>query len=261
MLRLIALAATLVVAGTSAAIAASFPHCAGFVEIEHATVERVEKNGVLILRDGRAVHLEAIRLPGGAADHAPQFLADQALATLSGLSVGRALTLTAVPPKEDRYDRVRAQVFDGNTWVQLEMLRRGLARVNIAADRVECASDLYDAEAQARNAHAGLWSSSAYAIRSVSSVTSDVGTFQLVEGTVISAEIRDGRAWLGFGTGLKGDFAAVIASDDLRTYRSMGVNPRGYAGKTVLVRGIVQNLSGPVIAVANPVQVQVIAQP
>src|SRR5215510_4419557 len=135
------------------------------------------------------------------------------------------------------------------------MLKRGLARVSITADRVECASDLYEAEAQARAARAGLWSSSAYAIRQVAAVATDVGTFQLVQGRVVSAEIRDGHAWLAFGTGLKGDFGALIAADDLRTYRAMGVDPRGYAGKTVLLRGIVQNLSGPAIAVASPVQV------
>jgi hypothetical protein len=133
--------------------------------------------------------------------------------------------------------------------------------VNIAADRVECASDFYDAEAQARGARVGLWSSSAYAIRPVTSVASDVGTFQLVQGRVVAAEIQDGRAWLGFGTGLRGDFSVLISPDDLRTYRAMGVDPRGYAGKTVLVRGIVQNMSGPAIAVASPVQVQVIGAP
>lgn len=261
MLKSLALGATLVVALYSIATAATIPECAGPVEIGRATVVRVEKNGALILQDGRAVHLEAIRLPAGAADHAPQFLADQALAALAGLSVGHALTLAAVPPKEDRYDRVRAQAFDGDLWLQLEMLRRGLARVNIAPDRVECAGELYDAESQARTARTGLWSMSAYAVKTATSIASDVGTFQLVEGRVASAEVHDGRAWLGFGTGLKGDFSALIAPDDLRTYRAMGVDPRGYAGKMVLLRGIVQNMSGPTIAVATPVQVQVIDVP
>ena len=259
MFRSMTLFAALFGALTATASAASLPACAGAVEIDRASVVRVEKNGALILRDGRAVHLEGIRMPGGATDRAPQFLAEQALATLSELSVGHVLTLTAIPPKEDRYDRVRAQAFDGSAWLQLEMLKRGLARVSVAADRVECANDLYGAEAQARTARAGLWSISAYAIRPVGSVVADVGTFQLVEGKVAYAEIRDGRAWLEFGTGLSGEFSAVIAPDDLRTYRAMGVDPRGYAGKTVLVRGIVQNLSGPAIAVANPVQIQVIA--
>src|SRR5215472_1743688 len=107
--------------------AAALPECAGPVEIERAHIVRVEKNGALILRDGRAAHLEGIRLPQGAIDHAPQYLAEQALAALSQLTVDQDLTLTAVPPKEDRYDRVRAQAFLGDDWLQRELLRRGLA--------------------------------------------------------------------------------------------------------------------------------------
>jgi micrococcal nuclease len=240
------------------AMSSGLPECAGPVEIASAQIARVEKNGVLILRDGRAAHLEGIRLPAGAFDHAPQFLSDQALAALSELVVGKSLALTAILPKEDRYDRVRAQAFNDDVWIQVELLKRGLARVNISPDRVECADELYAAESQARAARAGIWSLSAYAIRSAENVMPDLGTFQIVEGKVLSAEVRDGRAWLDFGTGLRGGFAGVISSDDLRTYRIMGVDPRGYEGKTVRVRGIVQNLSGPAIAIANPIQVEVI---
>jgi endonuclease YncB( thermonuclease family) len=235
------------------------PDCAGPVEISHVTVVRVEKNGALILSDGRAIHLEGIRLPHGSADKAPQFLADQALATLSDLTVGHGFEFAAVPPKEDRYDRVRAQAFDGGIWLQQEMLKRGLARVSLAPDRVECASELYAAEGAARVARAGIWSSSAYAVRSAPTETGDIGTFQLVQGRVLSANVRDGKAWIDFSDA-NGSFSAFIAPEDMRTYREMGVDPRAYTGKTILVRGIVQNASGPAIAVANPIQVEVLGQ-
>ena len=153
---LLALAALLVPQGANAR-----PACAGAVEIEHANIVRVEKNGALILADGRAAMLEGIRLPEGAADHAPPALAAEARAMLAKLIVGHALTLTAVPPKEDRYDRIRAQAFMDENWLQKDMLARGLARVSIAPDRVECADQLFDAETEARNLHQGLWSSPA----------------------------------------------------------------------------------------------------
>lgn len=240
-----------------AASALARPDCAGPIEISRVDVVRVEKNGALILHDGRAVHLEGVRLPRGSADKAPQFLADQALATLRELSVGHELAFTAVAPKEDRYDRVRAQAFDGDRWLQLELVKRGLARVSIAPDRTECADELYAAEKGARMARAGIWSSSAYAVRSAPTETGDFGTFQLVEGRVLSASIHDGKAWLDF-SGAHGAFSAFISPEDMRTYRDMGVDPRAYEGKTILVRGIVQNVYGPAIAVANPVQVQVL---
>jgi micrococcal nuclease len=242
-----------------AATASGRPDCAGPIEISAATIVRVERNGALILRDGRAAHLEGIRLPAGSNDHAPQFLADQALAALIQLTVGRRLDLAAVPPKEDRYDRVRAQAFHDDEWVQSELLRRGLARVSIAPDRIECADELYAAEKGARAKRTGLWSSSAYAIRGPADVVRDSGTFQIIEGRVEAADVKDGQAWLDFESARRERAAAVILPDDLRTYRRMGVDPRGYVGKTVRIRGFVQNLpSGPAIAIANPIQVEVV---
>ena len=130
------------------------PDCAGNVEIAHAHVVRVEKNGALVLEDGRAVMLEGIRLAG--ADGGPQELSDRALSALREMALAGPVTFSAVPPKEDRYDRVRAQAF-GDVWFQTALLERGLARVEIAPDREECAPDFYEAEARVRGASLGLW--------------------------------------------------------------------------------------------------------
>jgi hypothetical protein len=163
-----------------------------------------------------------------------------------------------VAPLEDRYGRIRVQAFTGDNWVQAQLLTRGLARVSIAPDRVDCAAELYEAEAKARKSHAGLWSSPSYAPRSPAALDRDLGTFQLVEGRVASVSERSGSAWLEFDAPAGSRFAAFIAEDDLRTFRAMGVEPRGYAGRSVRVRGIVQDLLGPAISLANPIQVEVI---
>src|ERR1700742_738280 len=83
----------------SAAIAAPrfIPDCAGSVEIAHAHIVRVEKNGALILEDGRAVMLEGIRLAG--TDGGPPELADRALSALREMALAGPVTFTAVPPK------------------------------------------------------------------------------------------------------------------------------------------------------------------
>ena len=72
----------------------------------------------------------------------------------------------------------------GDVWLQLELLRRGLARVQIAPDRDECAPDFYEAEQSARAAKLGLWASAAYAIRKPDNLANDIGSFQIVEGRV-----------------------------------------------------------------------------
>jgi endonuclease YncB( thermonuclease family) len=242
--------------------AAALPQCAGGVEISDGQLLRVEKNGAVILSDGRAIHLEGIRLPAGALDHAPQSFADKALAALPALLGKRPFTLTAVPPKEDRYDRVRGQLFaaDG-TWIQVALLKAGLARVSIAPDRTECATELFAAETQGRAAHAGIWSLPTYALRTPATVTRDSGTFQIVEGKVLNADLKNGRAYLNFGADWRSDFTVTIDPQDMPNFRNAGVDPRNYAGQIIRVRGIVQSLNGPEIEVANPQDIEVISGP
>jgi endonuclease YncB( thermonuclease family) len=229
------------------------------VEIGDAPIVRVEHNDVLILNDGRALHLEGIRVPRADQDHAPQALDDQAFDALNALAKNQDVVARAVWPKEDRYDRVRSQVFtkDG-TWLQIEMLRRGLVRVDLAPDRGECYREFYDAEGVARAARLGLWSSPAYAIRTPDAARADVGTFQIVLGKVLSTDVRDGRAYLNFGPDWKTDFTVTISPDDMKTFRRMGVDPLGYRDRLVRVRGIVQWLNGPEIEIGNPKQIELL---
>ncbi len=241
------------------ACAAPLPSCAGPVEIADGQLLRVERNGAVILTDGRATHLEGIRLPGGAADRAPQAFADQAISTILALLHKGPLTLTAMPPKEDRYDRVRGQIFAGGAWVQLELVKKGLARVAIAPDRTECYTELYEAEAQARASHAGLWAVPAYALRTPDTVGRDVGTFQIVQGIVKNADVKNGRAYLNFGADWRTDFTVTIEPEDMPNFRRLGVDPRAYTGQMIRVRGLVQSLNGPEIELANPQSVEVVS--
>jgi hypothetical protein len=252
-----ALSALFVVAAATGARAETIPDCAGAVEVAHLPVVRVEQNGALILKDGRAALLEGIRLP--AADRAPKAFADRALAALTEMAVGHDLTLTALRPKEDRYGRIRVQAF-GDEWLQTALLRRGLARVDLAPDRGECASELYAAEREGRAARAGLWALPGYAIRTPASVGSgDNGAFEIIEGRVVDAEVRDGRAFLDFGADYRHDFTATISPDDMKTFRAGHADPRDWQGKNVRVRGIVELYGGrPEIELSSPLQVETV---
>jgi len=225
-------------------------------------VVRVEKNGDLVLADGRAVRAEGLLLPAGSADHAPAYLAQQAIVALDDLTRGRTVTLSVFVPKEDRYGRLRAQIFfpqaADEPWLQVAMLRRGFARVSIAPDRRECASQLYAAEADARRKHYGIWATEFYAVRTPQDLEGTLGTFQIVEGRVLSTGLKDGRAFLDFGTNWRKDFKVTIAPEDMKRFRDAGVDPRSYEGLTVRVRGFVDQLGGPEIAVASPAAIEVV---
>jgi len=257
-----AVSAAVLASAAAGGTASALPACAGAVEIGNAPVVRVERTDeLLVLRDGRAVHLEGVRFPHAKQDHAPEFIADQAYDAIDTMARDRTLVVTAIAPKEDRYGRIRGQVFDpagGDLWLQVALLKAGDVRVEIAPDRTDCAAELYAAEAGARAAHLGLWAQPAYAIRGPQSLGGDTGTFQIVQGTVLSAAVKDGRAYLDFGTDWKSDFTVTISPDDMANFRHDGVDPRLYAGKTVRVRGIVQQYDGPEIEIADPKQVEVL---
>ena len=222
----------------------------------------MEKNGAIIFDDGRAIHAEGILLPAGAADRAPEVLVSQALGLMSQLAHGHLVTITAMQPKEDRYGRVRAQIFMPDNakdqWLQTALLRRGLARVSLAPDRHECAAELLAAEAQARATKTGLWTYPAYVIRTPTNMARDVGTFQVVEGKVVSAALRGGRAFLDFGSDWHTDFTVSISPDDMERFRAAAVDPRSFAGKTVRVRGWVESRDGAEIAVAVPESIEIV---
>ncbi len=158
----------------AATLAMPLPDCAGAVEVAQAHIVRVERNGALILNDGRAILLEGIRLPG--ADRPTDPIAAKALDTLRELAMKEALTLTTTPPKQDRYGRIRVQAF-GIVWLQTELLKRGLARVTITPDRQECSPDFYEAEMEARNAKRGLWALPEFAVRQAEIASGTGGKF------------------------------------------------------------------------------------
>ena len=243
------------------ALAMPLPDCAGEIAVAKAHVARVEGDGVLILDDGHAAILEGIRLPGADRPAAPA--AQQALQILQQFAVGTSLVLTSTPPKQDRYGRIRVQAFD-HVWLQMALLERGLARVEIAPDREECAPDLYEAEAKARKASLGLWALPQYAVKQATSLSFDLagnltGSFQLVEGRVANVGVHDGRAFLDFQDDYRQGFSATVAPEDRKAFRNAGFALEDLAGRHVRLRRAIEEFGGrPEIALSNPYQIEIL---
>jgi hypothetical protein len=243
-----------------AVFAVMIPACAGRVAVAQAPVMRVQRSGVLMLAQGRAVILEGILLPQAADDG--RLLADSAFVALSRMADEGSVTFAVTPPDKDRYGRLRAQAF-GTVWVQRALLEQGLARVMIAPDRTNCAAQLYKAEALARDAKRGLWTLPAYRVRAAdAALKDDAGTFQIVEGVVANVGRGDGHSFIDFDREWRNGFSAVIAGEDRKTFRRAGFDLQALKGRRIRLRGMVRENNGqPQILLANPAQVELLDKP
>jgi hypothetical protein len=152
------------------------------------------------------------------------------------MTVGEPMIFTAIAPKEDRYDRIRAQGF-GRRWIQIARLKQGLARVALAPDRGECAQDLYEAESRARTKRLGFWASD-FVPRVVAASKDRAASFLQVDGCVTNVgQVSDG-VFIDFGTEGQRIYSAIIAPQDRSAFR--GYDLDGLQTKHIGVRGNVQ---------------------
>ena len=225
-----------------------------------ARVVGVIDGDTVVLDDGREVRLvgtQAPKLPLGRDGFAAWPLADEAKRELEKLVLGRTVELGFGGQRSDRHGRSLAHLYlpDG-TWVQGEMVQRGLARAYTFADNRALVAELLAAERAARLARRGIWANPWYRILAPDEVEDHIDSFQLVEGRVLNAAVARGTGYLNFGPDHRTDFTAVIPKEGLALFLEGGRSPQSYEGRRVRVRGWVQSLNGAMIEVTHPEQIE-----
>lgn len=207
----------------------------------------------------RLVGIQAPKLPLGRKGFPAWPLAQESKDALAALAEGKTLTLSFGGQKMDRHGRLLTHLYDsGGTWIQGEMLRRGMARVYTFPDNRALAAEMLALEREARAAKAGIWGDPFYAPRTPDSVAADIGTFQLVEGVVKDAASVRARSYLNFGDDWRTDFTVVIAARARKMFEESGVDIISLAGRRIRVRGWVQSYNGPMIQATHPEQIEVL---
>jgi hypothetical protein len=216
----------------------------------------VTPEGDLELGSGRMSRLGAVRIPeeGALRGQALDWLRNQA-----GQVHGVILDSTA----PDRWGRMTVRLVpegepDGGTErvdLARALVARGLAFVDPSDPAASCRSDLLAVEAAARHRGLGLWANDGY--KAVSAAKTDhlrdrAGHFVLVEGRIRSVGERRQRTYLNFGSDWASDFTVVIPKRVWNTLQGRGVTGPGLTGRTVRVRGIVENWQGPAMTVTVP---------
>ena len=213
-------------------------------------VAAVHDGRTLRLADGTHLRLAGIEvgLPGEA--HPREHAAREALAGLVG---GRELTLRRLGT--DRYGRTLAYAFlpaaepnQPPVWIQHALVTQGHARVAARAGNSACAAKLLQAEAAARTARLGLWGEPAYLVRRAESpaeISAERGRFALVEGKVVSVRESGGTIYVNFGRRWSEDFTVTVPKRNERTFTAAGFDLKALTGRSVRVRGHVEERGGP----------------
>lgn len=232
---------------------------------ESAAVVEVIDGDTLRLGDGRQVRLvgiQAPKLPLGRPGFAEWPLAETARQSVIELTQGRIVRLAYGGARMDRHGRALAHLFVGeDTWVQGEMLSRGLARVYTFPDNRALAAEMVALEDAARRNRRGIWGHPFYRLRTAETVKRDEGTFQIVEDRVFgAARVRD-RVFLNFAADWREDFTVVIEANRLGPFTDAGLDPLTLEGARIRVRGWIKTWNGPMIEATHPEQIEVLAAP
>lgn len=219
---------------------------------DFARVAKVIDATTLTLTDGRMVRLAGVLAPGMAGESAAQPLMEATRAALAEMVLNHKVEVWPTSDAADRYGRLRAHLYADGTWVQGELLRRGLARVATAPEERDQAVAMLAAEREGREAKLGLWAKPAYAIRQPGGLDKLVGTFQIVEGRAQAASNRNGRIHIAFGS-----FTATLKPAAARLCKRQGLDPLTLAGRKLRVRGWLERQDGgPAVEVTHPEQLE-----
>jgi endonuclease YncB( thermonuclease family) len=217
---------------------------------EQATVASAIDGGALTLTDGRRVRLAGIQAP-----RAGSPLAEEARGALVKLE-GKTVALGYADRGTDRHGDLLAYAFVADAWLQARLVEDGLARVATRTETRRCAAVLLKREAEARAAKRGIWANAFYRIRNADELGPDIGTFQVVEGKIVSVKVSRERAYVNFGPDYRTDFTVTISARDLKRLAKEGVDPAKWSGKTVRVRGWLTLLNGPEIELTHAEQLE-----
>jgi hypothetical protein len=90
-----------------------------------------------------------------------------------------------------------------------------------------------------------------YAADDVGALRRRLGSYEIVEGKVMSAALVGNRAYLNFGEDRKTDFTVTVAPENLHDVINGKARLMALEGKRVRVRGWIESFNGPEIEIAH----------
>lgn len=183
-------------------------------------------------------------------------------AVMSGWAKNRALKAVAARgSKPDRYRRVPVMLYRSGDDIPLNalLLAKGNARLSGQNVPLACHRALIPHEDKARNDAAGLWADPDFAVLRAwdpDAMAEKIGSFQVVEGRILSTGRTDRRLYLNFGEYWAEDFTVEIGKRGEKILERAGMRLEDWAGARIRVRGWLTESRGPMILVESPNQIE-----
>ena len=204
--------------------------------------------------DGRVVQLAGVIGPGEAGDKSDPDELARARATLASFLSGHKVSVTAVGVP-DRYERLPAEVFADDVWVQDKMVRMGLLRVLPERQTDPCIPQMLSAENDAIRTKAGHWGDGQYRVRTPDQVTRSAAQFEVVEGEIWRARLDRGREVIEFTNA--SSFRVTLSPQVVRSLRENRTDFRRLRGRMLRVHGWLDANDPPMMEISTPEAVQV----
>jgi hypothetical protein len=145
--------------------------------------------------------------------------------------------------------------------VQQGTLKHGHPRVAMYVSDKACADALLSAKRAARTAHRGLWTDPNFAPLSAENrswLEAERGRFALVEGKVLSVRECGATIYVNFWRRWTRDFTVTILRRLQKAFVAAGIEPNKLAGRSIEVRGWIEQRGGPVISAEAPEQIELL---
>lgn len=222
----------------------------------------VSERGEMLLSDERLARLPGLDL---GVDTLPGPVWARHLVALRSEIAGTEFLVDAGQGLLDRWGRIAVHARRGDASGSLHgrLVSSGLARVLPSDANEACQRHLLGLERVARREKLGIWREPALRVipaRETDAIRAQHGRYALVEGRVVSVNVRPQRTYINYGRFFNRDFSVTVARRQRIILEKAGISLSSLKDKVVRARGIVGGRVAPQIDIVSPAQIEVVEE-
>jgi micrococcal nuclease len=230
-----------------------------------ARVAKVIDGDTIVLAGGEKVRYLGINAPeirvrvGNQWISKVQICGEEAKVYNQKLVEGKKVSLEYDQKKRDDYNRILAYVWGDGVLINGELLRKGLALVDVRSPNYKHQKMFFDLQKEARDFHRGIWEKIEDHAFSHQEAFKLIGEIGVVQGTIMSVTTGREKVYLHFGKNGENDFTGIIYKGNLQSFPWESEDlSRSFLGRKVKIYGFVKNNEGPAIIISAPSQVDIL---